>query len=101
MDESEEYYCNRRRLVFLESQSQQNTSVINDVYRELFNIKLPNDSILHEYGTHGGCINCKKELECKDSYLLEVEKNLSAFLSIRNHDEMRQLQIKLLNKKYN
>ena len=96
MDESEEFYYKRRHLAFFEPQSQENVSVINDVYRELFNIKLPNDSILHEYGTHGGCISCKKKRECNDSYLLEVEKNLSAFLSVRNHDEMRQLR-KIVN----
>lgn len=66
--------------------------LINSVYKEIFNCQLPNDPILHKYGTYRGCSECAKENHCKDTYLLDVEKKLLTYLQLRDCDEMVQLR---------
>ena len=68
------------------------SDVLNDVYKELFTVKLPNKSIMHEYGTHRGCSICGKSAFCNDSYLIDVERQLIEYLTMRNMDEMQQLR---------
>ena len=65
---------------------------MNEVYRRVFDFNLPNESILHEYGTHSGCKVCKRENICNDEYLIDVESKLIDVLNMRNYDEMVQLR---------
>ena len=89
----DEYYLRKRLASIQKSYLNQNVIQLNNIYKDLFSIKLPNDSILHEYGMHKGCVVCEKAHQCSDKYLIDVEKNLISYLTIRNHDEMKQLRI--------
>lgn len=79
-------------LRFVHLQDAGSTNTLNKVYKEIFTCRLPNEPILHEYGTHTGCSNCKKEEHCKDNYLTDVEKQLQSVLELRDCDEMVQLR---------
>lgn len=52
---------------------------------------------MYLYDHQNQCLECKNETQCKDSYLLEIEKNVKNVLHKRDFDEIQQI-INLLNR---
>ncbi|MFA5424627.1 MAG: hypothetical protein WC374_12305 [Phycisphaerae bacterium] len=61
-------------------------------FTTVFQNYLPNDPIIPYYALHseGKCTQCKREKECNDSYLLDVEKRVRELLRWRDYDEILQ-----------
>ncbi|MFH1320376.1 MAG: hypothetical protein ABII90_06975 [Bacteroidota bacterium] len=68
-------------------------------FQNVLELNLPNLQIGHEYlyDHKNECNKCTRELKCKDSYLIDIEKNINAIIQKRNYDEIQQI-ISLLNK---
>lgn len=63
-------------------------------FQAVFDAYVPNVSILPEYVlfSEDWCVKCAKEQECKDIYLLGLEKNLKTLIAWRDYDEIQQLK---------
>ena len=59
------------------------------IFNEIFNIYFPNE-LIHSYAfeKENRCQECSKFIECKDTYLKEIEKNMFKILEWRNYDEI-------------
>ena len=60
------------------------------IYNEIFQALIPNEPILHTYAVNSEeqCKECVHVGRCKDSYLNEIEGNLTAILKWREYDEV-------------
>jgi len=63
-------------------------------FHTVFNSYVPNEMILPEYATTSRelCSKCAREQSCKDSYLIQLEKNVKEVLQWRDYDEIQQLK---------
>lgn len=63
---------------------------IPQIFDEVFTLYLPNELVLHNYAYCSDklCDNCKKERSCRDSYLLDIEKNTNKIIGWRDYDEI-------------
>lgn len=68
-------------------------------FQNVLDLNLPNLPIGHAYlyDHQSECKKCAHELKCKDTYLIDIEKNIKAIIEKRNYDEIQQV-ISLLNK---
>ncbi|MBN2828085.1 MAG: hypothetical protein JXQ26_08840 [Tissierellales bacterium] len=68
-------------------------------FQNVLELNLPNLEIGHMYlyDHQNQCLECKNEIRCKDSYLIDIEKNVKNVLQKRDYDEIQQI-INLLNK---
>lgn len=66
-----------------------NNMAINEVLR----LSLPSINLGHSYLFDSAeiCAECSRELECKDSYLIDIEKQIFNILTQREYDEVQQL----------
>lgn len=70
-----------------------NTDTIKkEVYKKVFSVILPNDSILPKYIAGNNCGDCMHDQECHDSYLIDLERSLKQVLKSRDYDELYQVR---------
>jgi len=72
-----------------------------EVFQKLFDVYLPNEPIAHPYlfDYKTQCIVCKNEKECKDNYLIDIEKNIHKIVRLREQDEVQEI-ISIINRIY-
>jgi len=68
-------------------------------FQNVLELNLPNLPIGHAYlyDSREECSKCLHELKCKDTYLLDIEKNIKSIIEKRQYDEIQQV-LALLNK---
>lgn len=68
-------------------------------FQNVFELNLPDLPIGHAYlyDSKELCDKCAREQKCKDSYLVDIEKNIKSIIEKRNYDEIQQI-ISLLSK---
>lgn len=68
-------------------------------FQNVLELNLPNLEIGHMYlyDHMNQCMECSSEAKCKDSYLLDIEKNVNNVIKKRDYDEIQQI-IALLEK---
>lgn len=75
------------------SQTKRSNEIISG-FQNIFNGYMPNDLEIPEYIITNKklCNSCKKIKQCKDKYLINLEKNLKNFLKWRSYDEFQQIK---------
>lgn len=65
----------------------------NEVIQKILMAHLPNEPISHRYliDSKEQCSVCKKEAMCSTTYLGDIEKRVTAILTMRDADEIQQL----------
>ncbi len=63
-------------------------------FDKVFEVAIPNELTVHNYAFVGDdhCNSCMKEEECKDTYLLGLEKDVDKFLTFRTYDEIQSIK---------
>lgn len=64
-----------------------------DIFQNIFEANLPNEPIGHIYlyDTAKQCLSCTHEEKCKDTYLIDIEKNVKSLLEKRDYDEIHEM----------
>lgn len=70
---------------------------VKQVFTEIFSLSLPNEFLQHNYAftSDDMCKRCLKEMNCKNSYLSDIEKRMKNIIKIRNTDEMQRAKEEL------
>lgn len=73
-------------------------------FHKVFESYFPNNPLFSSYAWENKkkCQECKNEIQCQDTYLIEIEKNLKQIFEWREYDEffqIRQIINKIIEKK--
>lgn len=82
-------YCNYK--FGLDSNPQDEETEIQG-FQSVFEALIPNSSIIPKVAFVEGCTTCKKDVQCKDSFLIDLENNLKKFMLWRDYDEIHQIK---------